>query len=137
MDRTLLFYHTATTQPVKRLCSRRLFSFPQKEQLRRISTFDSYDRMIEFGQKHLNDQFVLDGIQRVSARNAILREIVSNSLAHRDYSSGYIPKMVIERDRILVENGNRAHGIGALNINAFKPYPKNPASLSFPSVMIR
>ena len=88
---------------------------------------DSYDRMIEFGQKHLNDQFVLDGIQRVSARNAILREIVSNSLAHRDYSSGYIPKMVIERDRILVENGNRAHGIGALNINAFKPYPKNPA----------
>ena len=87
---------------------------------------DSYNRMMEFGQKHLNDQFVLDGIQRVSARDAILREIVSNSLAHRDYSNGYIPKMVIERDRILVENGNRAHGMGALSLNSFKPFPKNP-----------
>ena len=35
---------------------------------------DSYDRMFDFGQKHLNDLFVLDGIQSVSARDAILRE---------------------------------------------------------------
>ena len=87
---------------------------------------DSYDRMFDFGQKHLNDLFVLDGIQSVSARDAILREIISNSLAHRDFSNGYIAKMVIEKDRILVENGNRAHGIGALDIRTFKPFPKNP-----------
>ncbi len=87
---------------------------------------DSYNRMFDFGQKHLNDLFVLDGIQSVSARDAILREIISNSLAHRDYSNGYVAKMVIEKDRILVENGNRAHGIGALNIKSFKPFAKNP-----------
>jgi len=46
---------------------------------------DSYDRLIEFGQKHLNDLFVLDGIVNVNARDRILREIVSNTLAHRDY----------------------------------------------------
>lgn len=28
---------------------------------------DSYDRLIRFGQKHLNDTFVLDGLQNVSA----------------------------------------------------------------------
>ena len=35
-------------------------------------------------------------------------------------------KMVIEKDRILVENGNRAHGIGALDLKTFKPFAKNP-----------
>ena len=46
--------------------------------------------MFEFGQKHLNDLFVLDGIVNVSARDTILREIISNSLAHRDYSNAYL-----------------------------------------------
>ena len=88
---------------------------------------ESYEQMFAFGQKHLNDLFVLDGIQSVSARDKILREIISNSLAHRDYSSGYVPKFLIERDRITVENGNRANGIGALDIKSFEPFPKNPA----------
>ena len=88
---------------------------------------DSYDRMSEFAKKHLNDPFVLDGMQSVSARDAILREIISNSLAHRDYSSGYVAKMVIEKDRIFAENSNRTHGYGNLNLNTFEPFPKNPA----------
>lgn len=75
---------------------------------------------------HENDLFVLDGIQSVSARDKILREIISNSLAHRDYSSGYVPKLLIEKDKITVENGNRAHGIGALDIRTFEPFAKNP-----------
>lgn len=87
---------------------------------------ESYERMFEFGQKHLNDLFVLDGIVNVSARDKILREIISNSLAHRDYSNAYVAKMLIEKDRIVVENGNRAHGVGALNLQNFQPFPKNP-----------
>lgn len=88
---------------------------------------DSYDRMSEFAKKHLNDPFVLDGMQSVSARDAILREIISNSLAHRDYSSGYVAKMVIEIDRIFAENSNRTHGFGNLNLTTFEPFPKNSA----------
>lgn len=88
--------------------------------------FDSYDRMFDFGQKHLNDEFVLDGIVSVSARDAILREIISDTLSHRDYSSHYIARMVITKDAITVENGNRAHGMGMLNIKTFQPFPKNP-----------
>lgn len=64
---------------------------------------DNYDRMSEFAKKHLNDPFVLDGMQSVSARDAILREIISNSLVYRDYSSGYVAKMVIEKERIFAD----------------------------------
>lgn len=87
---------------------------------------DSYDRLIAFGEKHLNDLFTMDGIISVSARDKILREIASNSLAHRDYSSAYVAKLVIEKARICTENSNRAHGSGSLSLATFEPFPKNP-----------
>ena len=87
---------------------------------------ESYDRLREFGKKHLNDVFTLNGVQRVSARDKILREIISNLLMHRDFSSGYLPKFVIERDKITTENANLAHGHGNLNLKTFKPFAKNP-----------
>ena len=87
---------------------------------------ETYDRLIAFGQKHLSDPFVQEGIQSISARDQILREIFSNSLAHRDYSSGYIAKFVIEKDRLYTENANRSHGHGALQLSSFEPYAKNP-----------
>ena len=87
---------------------------------------DSYDRLMAFGQKHLNDLFVLDGIVNVNARDRILREIVSNTLAHRDYSSGFPAKMIIDDEKITIENSNLAHGMGALDLQKFEPFPKNP-----------
>lgn len=87
---------------------------------------DSYDRLMAFGQKHLNDTFTLDGIQRVSSRDAILREVIANLLAHRDFSSGYIASMIIERRQLVTKNGNVANGFGSLKLNSFKPIPKNP-----------
>lgn len=87
---------------------------------------DSYDRLIAFGERHLNDSFTMDGIISVSSRDKILREIVSNLLAHRDFSNGYVAKMVIEKDRIFTENANRSHGHGSLNLATFRPFPKNP-----------
>ena len=44
----------------------------------------------------------------------------------RDFSSGYVPKLVIERDKITTENANLAHGHGNLNLKTFKPFAKNP-----------
>lgn len=87
---------------------------------------ESYDRLMAFGKKHLNDTFHLDGIQSVSARDNILREIVSNLLAHRDFSNAYVAKLVIEKNRIYTENANLSHGHGALNLATFEPFPKNP-----------
>ena len=88
---------------------------------------DSYERLISFGQKHLNDLFVLDGIVNVNARDRILREIVSNTLAHRDYSSGFPSKMIIDDEKIVIENSNLSHGIGPLDLHKFEPFPKNPS----------
>lgn len=96
---------------------------------------DSYDRLMDFGRRHLNDRFVLveeedetghKTLQNVSARDRILREIVGNILMHRDFSSGYVAKMVIEKERIEITNANRPHGNGALNLNTFEPFQKNP-----------
>ena len=87
---------------------------------------DSYRKLMEFGKKHLNDSFVLDGDQSVSARDKILREIISNILAHRDYSNAYTAQFVIEKDRIFTKNSNLPHGHGELRLNKFEPFPKNP-----------
>lgn len=87
---------------------------------------ESYDRLIDFGKKHLNDLFATEGMQSISARDKILREVVSNSLAHRDYANAYVAKLVIEKDRILTENSNRSHGFGKLDPTSFEPFPKNP-----------
>lgn len=88
---------------------------------------DSYDRLISFGQKHLNELFVLDGIVNVNARDRILREIISNTLAHRDYSSGFPAKMIIDDEKIIIENSNLAHSMGILDLQKFEPFPKNPS----------
>ena len=95
---------------------------------------DSYDRLMSFGQRHLNNRFVLnengkglEAAQSISARDKILREIISNVLVHRDFSSNYVAKMVIERDKIEITNANRPHGMGDLNVETFEPFPKNPA----------
>lgn len=87
---------------------------------------DSYRRLMDFGKKHLNDTFVLDGDQSVSARDKILREIISNILAHRDYSNAYTAQFVIENNRIYTKNSNLPHGHGELKLNQFEPFPKNP-----------
>ncbi len=48
----------------------------------------------------------------MSAPDKILREIISNILAHRDYSSAYTAQFVIEKDKIFTKNSNLPHGHG-------------------------
>lgn len=69
----------------------------------------------------------MDGIVNVNARDRILREIVSNTLAHRDYSNGFPSKMIIDDEKIVIENSNLSHGIGPLDLQKFEPFPKNPS----------
>ena len=87
---------------------------------------DSFRKLMDFGKKHLNDVFVTEGDQSISARDKILREVVSNILAHRDYSNAYSAKFVIEQDVMYTENSNLPHGHGKLQLNKFEAFPKNP-----------
>lgn len=80
---------------------------------------------MDFGKKHLNDVFVTEGEQSISARDKILREIISNILAHRDFSNAYSAQFVIEKDVMYTENSNLPHGHGELQLDKFRAFPKN------------
>ncbi len=57
----------------------------------RINLIESYDRLMHFVEKHLPDRFVLKDDIRISARNLIFREVISNTLIHREYTNHILP----------------------------------------------
>jgi ATP-dependent DNA helicase RecG len=97
----------------------------------RTNLLDSYDRITAFAQKHLPDPFYMEGSRRISIRDAIIREIASNILIHREYMNAFPAKIIIEKTRIYAENGNKPHGMGPINPDKFTPYPKNPIIARF------
>ena len=92
---------------------------------------ESYERLLDFGKKHLPDKFFLEDTINKSLRNIILREMVSNILMHREFSSSYTAKFVIEKEQMYIENACRATGEGNITINNLEPDPKNPVIASF------
>lgn len=97
----------------------------------KTNLIESYDRLMEFGKKHLPDKFFLEDTISKSLRNTILREMVSNVLMHREFSSTYTAKFVIENERMYVENANRAASEGYITVDNLEPNPKNPMIASF------
>ena len=75
--------------------------------------------------------FVLDAGVRVSARNIICRELVSNLLIHREYTHPLIARLVIGNDGIHTENASRALFEGRVTLDDFNPMPKNPIIAGF------
>jgi ATP-dependent DNA helicase RecG len=77
------------------------------------------------------DRFFLIGVQNVSVRSWIARELVSNLLAHREYASSFMSRVVIEKERIVTENWNRSQMFGKLDPDNFTPRSKNPIIARF------
>ena len=75
----------------------------------RTNLVESFDQLMEFGRKHLPDKFFLENENRVSLRNILVREMVANTLMHREYSSSYSAKFVICQEKMYVENANRCN----------------------------
>jgi len=92
---------------------------------------DAYEQLIEFINKHTLDKFYMIDDQSVSIRSKIARELVSNILVHRDYTSAYPAKIIIEQNRIVTENWSLPKNPGRIDPNNFTPYPKNPLLASF------
>ena len=97
----------------------------------KVNLIEAYDQLIEFIAKHTLDRFFLVNDQRVSVRSWIARELVSNILVHREYTSAYPAKIIIERDRIVTENWCLPKSPGKIDPNMFTPYPKNPLLANF------
>ena len=86
---------------------------------------------MEFGRKHLPDRFYLERDQRKSLRNIITREMIANTLIHREYTSTYQAKFVIEKSRMYIENANRAFQDAVFTSDCTEPHPKNPIIADF------
>lgn len=97
----------------------------------KTNLIESYNQLIEFGRKNLPDKFFLEDTVNKSLRNTIVREMVSNTLMHREFTSSYTAKFVIEKDKMYVENANRATKEGFITEDNLEPNPKNPIIAAF------
>lgn len=77
------------------------------------------------------DKFFLEDTVNKSLRNTIVREMVSNTLMHREFTSSYTARFVIEREQMYVENANRATKEGFITVDNLESNPKNPIIAAF------
>lgn len=81
---------------------------------------------MEFIQKHLPEKPYIEGMQRFSLRDKIVREVCLNILIHREYSSAYPTTLTIWSNRIETENWNVPYVYGKIDLKTLKPHRKNP-----------
>ena len=92
---------------------------------------DSYDRLMAFCRKHVDDPFVLEGDARVSARDIVCRELVANTLVHREYLSPVPARLTIDGRGIETLNASKPAFEGRLDPGNLMPVPKNPVIANF------
>ena len=97
----------------------------------RTNLIDAYDELLAFGKKWLPEAFALDGAQRVNPQDVIIRELVSNTLMHREYSSPHTAKLEIGRGYVATRNASRSVYTHPVTLDNFDPTPKNPVIANF------
>ncbi len=75
--------------------------------------------------------FILDGDQRISLRDKIFREAVSNIIAHREYLHGTPGRLVIYKDKVLLSNPCTPYYMGVITPENLKPFARNPVICQF------
>jgi ATP-dependent DNA helicase RecG len=92
---------------------------------------ESYDLIMEFIAKHTEDRFQLIDDRRVSIRTKIAREVVGNLLMHREYSSAFPARLIIEKEQFYTENWSWAKYPGRITLDNATPFSKNPLIAHF------
>ena len=92
---------------------------------------NSYYQLMQFAEKHLLNKFYLEKDISMDLRSIISREILVNTLMHREYSSSFYSKFVIERERMYTENANRALDGQSIKPDSYEPLSKNPIIANF------
>ena len=80
---------------------------------------EAFDGLMAFVEKHLNDPFYLEGTERVSLRDRIFRELVSNLIAHREYTSAAPATLTVFRDKVVFRNPHVPHLRGRIDPKRF------------------
>ena len=92
---------------------------------------ESYYLLLQFAEKHLWDKFYLEGDISVSLRSIIAREMLVNTLIHREFTSAHYARFIIEKDKMFTENANRAVTGDFITPDNLVPNPKNPIIAAF------
>lgn len=92
---------------------------------------DAYDLLMEFVTKHTSDKFCLINNVNTNIRGIIAREVIGNILVHRDYSSAFPAKVIIEKDWLKTENWCIPRRHGNIMGDEFTLYSKNPLIQQF------
>lgn len=90
---------------------------------------DTYYEIMAFSQnqRSLPEKFILEGTERVNARNILFRELVVNMLVHRELSNAFVSTISIYSEKIEVINANKPINPGIITEPSISPFPKNPA----------
>lgn len=92
---------------------------------------NAYDEVMAFFAKYLPDKFYMEGDLRVSLRDKLFREVVSNMLIHREYLNPSITMVEIKKHVIVIKNANRPLRSGMVTLQNYEPHPKNPHLANF------
>ena len=93
----------------------------------KTNLIDAYDALMGFCERNLPDPFVIEGDTRISVRGIVCRELISNMLIHREFTSPYPAKLEIDREGLHTQNASRTFFEGNITLNDFSPMPKNPS----------
>lgn len=97
----------------------------------RTNLIDSYELLVDFLERNTPDPFYMEKGQRVSARGIVVRELVSNLLVHREYTSPLPAKVTVDAAGVRTENASRTLFEGRILLSDFNPVPKNPVIAGF------
>ena len=87
---------------------------------------DCYEIATKFIENNLPSPFYLEGTQRISLRNLIFREIISNMLVHKEYMGAEPTKLIISKNEITAQNSNKPHIRGIITPQNTTNFSKNP-----------
>ncbi len=92
---------------------------------------DAYDLMMGFVEKHLDDPFYLEHDASISLRERIFREAISNIISHREYRDATPARLMIYKDRVVLDNPAMAYFHTRITPRNLRSHPKNPAICKF------
>lgn len=92
----------------------------------RTNLIDTYLELKGFINKHLPENFYMEGDQRVDLRDKIFREVIGNAIVHREYTSALSTDLIITETEVTLTNANKPLFHGPIDPKGFNPFPKNP-----------
>lgn len=113
------------------LCKRYNMDLYDARDLIHCNLLRAYDRLMAFCRQNLPEWPYIDGDQRKSLRDVLMREVCMNLLIHAEYGARHESKLTIWKDCVEVVNWNIPYGYGLITLDNLRPHAKNPAIANF------